>query len=138
MLVTFYLFCVFCVAKLFLKKIWNCPKFVLITSFIILTCTTLNPTIENFFATNLAPFFCTTFIFENLFFSAKTHFHLSVKISSYLSEPMFICIEIFLFMITCRNLFFCVKNFIINLLKSLLTSTYPFLSLRMFCLQSHE
>ena len=130
--------CFFYDQNLFVKKIKSL-EIVLITSFSILSmCTTLNPSIKNLFATNLAPTFCSTFICDILFLSFKTHVHLSFKISSYLSKPMFICIEIFLFMITYRNLFFLCENFIINLLKSQLTITHPFLSLRIFCLQSNE
>ena len=86
--VSWFLFvlCFLCHKK-FKKKKKN--EFVLIASFtILLRCTPSTPLIENYFSPNLAP----------IFFITSIYF--------YLCALIFICKNLFLFMIICENLFF--------------------------------
>ena len=98
----------FCVAKISLKKSWNCPEFVLIASFTVLPlCTPFNPLVQNYF---LPIFF---FYLHVPIFNCVNILWLFVRISS-LSENLFFFLRIFLnpsylweslLMIICENLF---------------------------------
>ena len=110
LLVGFCLFGVFCVAKIYLKSIWNCLEFVLTVLFTILIWTPTDTSLESLFLTNFGTYFFTTpnyffvcalmFIFVNFFLSVRTYFHLSksifiFKTYFYLYALIFICQNLF-------------------------------------------
>ena len=82
-LISSYFFCVFCVAKSFLKKIWVCLDSLVYYS---TDFTPINSLFKNLFSTK----------FSINFFTAFTSFHLhslwflSVRVSSYLWESLLI------------------------------------------------
>ena len=95
----FYLFCVYCVAKFFLKKVnrqISCPD-----SLIYYTIDVCFPEIHyrELFFTNLAPIFLT-----HLLIFICVYLLLLVRTSFYLSQPILICQNLFLFVKTYLHL----------------------------------
>ena len=95
------MFCVFCVAKIFLKKF----DFVLIAWFtMLLMCTPVNHPMENlFFQQFFHQFFTNFFISMRLFLSVRI-FH------DHLWEYFLFCENLFLSMVICENIFFFCEN----------------------------
>ena len=125
LLVGFCLWCVFRVRKFFLKKIFRL-EIVLITSIIILLmCAPIDPPMESLFFTNFVTNFFTT---PTYFLCVCTYFYLcnyllicqnlfsSVRISSYLSKPIFIRAYLLIFVKTyfrlSKSIFICVHLFL--------------------------
>ena len=86
-------FCVFRVAEIILKKIWVChDKLIYCTTY--MSPTSLTPTSYwELFSINLSTNF---FYHICLFLSVCNYFFFCVRTSPYLSEPIFICMHLFL------------------------------------------
>ena len=116
LLISFYLFCVFYAAKIFLKKIWVCPD-----SLIYYTTDVYPPHPPN------GKLFYSNFLF------ACTYFYLweSLLIHDHLWESFLFCENLFLSMIICENLFFLVRIFFEPFLSVRICS-YLWSSMRIF------
>ena len=131
MLVGFCLFCVFFVAKISLKKIWNCLESVLIASFtILLMCILLY-----YYTTILS----STHLWRIIFYQLNTIFLLYalILIGENLFLFMIICENLLLTIIICENLFLFVKIYfylcaLIFICENLFFSFYLWSSSKIF------